>query len=345
VDVFLGTGAFERIGEAVQGQLDSVGLALPPPMPLTGFKGFPTRVRTGLPHIAYLKIAEGCSGRCTYCIIPKLRGQQHSRPMDEILTEAQGLAEAGVKECILVAQNTTAYGHDLETGYRLGDLLVELTTISGLSWIRVLYGHPDFIPDSLIATMGAYENICPYFDVPIQHISHSVLKRMGRNPSSEQITDVFRRIRSNVPNAALRTTVIVGFPGEEEEDFQQLLDFMETVRFDHLGAFMYSDDKDLASHRLQNHVPDEVKRQRYDQVMTLQAGVSAENNKKYIGKKIQVLIDEKADQLEAFTGRTAFQAPEIDGLVYVLGPCKQGRFVNVRVTDADEYDLTGEIVT
>jgi ribosomal protein S12 methylthiotransferase len=345
VDVFLGTGAFERIGEAVAGELDPVGLALPAPKPLAGFKKLPARVQTGPPHTAYLKIAEGCSGRCTYCIIPKLRGRQHSRPMSDVLAEAQGLVDAGVKECILVAQNTTAYGHDLDRGYRLKDLLVKLAAIRGLSWIRVLYGHPDFMEDSLLETMRDYERICPYFDVPVQHISPSVLRRMGRNDDGKHIVNLFHRIRSKVPNAAIRTTVIVGFPGEKEKDFKRLLDFMEAVRFDHLGAFAYSDDEDLPSHQFKNHVPEEVKRQRYDQVMSFQAGLSAENNKKYVGKMLQVLIDEKDDYKGIITGRTGFQAPEIDGLVYVRGNCEQGCFVNVRVTQADEYDLTGQIVT
>jgi len=344
VDVFLGTGAFSRIGEALQGVLDKPRLTLPPPVPLATCAEPTGRFQTGLPHLAYLKIAEGCSGHCTYCIIPKLRGRQHSRPMDDIVTEAEFLVRRGIKELVLVAQNTTAYGHDLNEGYRLEDLLKRLAVISGLSWIRVLYGHPDYVTDQLIETIDTYNNISPYFDIPVQHISQSILKKMGRSHDSDHIRDVFQRIRSKIPKAALRTTLIVGFPGETDADVIRLLDFIEAVQFDHLGTFAYSDDKDLPSHRLKKHVPEPVKGERLERIMTLQASISRKKNQRYVGKTLRVLIDEVEKNEAIFaTGRTIFQAPEIDGLVRVHGYVQRSSFVDVTITGGDEYDLTGTI--
>ncbi|GBC62976.1 ribosomal protein S12 methylthiotransferase RimO [Desulfonema ishimotonii] len=342
VDVFLGTGAFDRIVEAAEGTLTSENCLLPDPDSIiTPVRNVPRVREAG--HMAYLKIAEGCSRHCTYCIIPQLRGIQKSRPSARITDEARALIDAGTKELILVAQDTTDYGRDLGTGDDLARLLAALSDLSGDIWLRVLYGHPESITDAMIRVMTERPNICAYFDLPIQHASDAVLKKMGRRHPREDLLRLFEKIRAADPAAALRTTAIVGFPGETEEDFGELLDFAETVRFDHLGVFTYSDSDDLPSHRLPGHVRSEVAQERYDRLMALQVGISDENNQKYLDRTLKVLIEESPEP-GLFTGRTAFQAPEVDGMVYVHheGPLKIGDFAHVRITDTLEYDLVGE---
>ena len=354
VDVFLGTGAFDRIVEAVDGYLDTAGCILPDPdsVALSGVDA--TRARSA-PHMAYLKIAEGCSKHCTYCIIPKLRGKQKSRPFEDIISEAQDLVNAGVKELVLVSQDTTAYGKDLPPGTSLVRLLDALANISVAResticalresekyWIRFLYGHPESIEESVLQTVGQHANLCSYFDIPIQHASDPVLKRMGRNYSNADLYRLVDRIRSLVPEAAIRTTVIVGFPGETEKEFRDLLQFVEDVRFNHLGCFIYSDAEDLPSHRLPDHVPEAVAKERYNMLMSTQVNISSGHNRRYVGRSIPVLIEE---QLEAhlFTGRSAFQAPDVDGVTYIRSKQLQiGCITDIRITDALEYDLAGE---
>ncbi len=345
VDVFLGTGAFDRIVQGAEGSLDETRVLLPPPTSQPGHVEDTPRLRTTPAHTAYLKIAEGCSGRCTYCIIPKLRGPQRSRPMEKLLSEARTLAEAGVKELILVAQNTTAYGHDLDNGHGLEQLLQRLAEISEFKWIRLLYGHPDHVTDPLIETIAAHDRLCSYFDIPIQHISESILRSMGRRSNSERILRLFERIREKVPGAVLRTTLMVGFPGETEHDFQCLLDLVEKVRFEHLGAFTYSPEEDLPSKRLKNHVPEPLKKDRYKRLMSRQAVLSRQNTKKYVGQVLQVLVEGTVEDTPGLTiGRAAFQAPDVDGVVYInQGTAEPGSFVNVKITSAHDYDLTGHI--
>lgn len=346
VDVFLGTGAFHYVVDAVEPSTLPDPILLPPPQtaPICG-KDLP-RLQTTPPHTAYLKIAEGCSGHCTYCIIPKLRGPQRSRPLEEIVGEARALVEGGAKELILVAQNTMAYGKDLNHGYSLEHLLTELAAIARLPWIRILYGHPDYISDSLIDTIADHDNLCAYFDVPVQHISGPILKRMGRSPEGSKILERFDRIRSRVPGAVLRTTLMVGFPGETERDFEHLLDFVERIRFDHMGAFRYSDDKDLAAHRLPNHVSEAVKETRFKRLMSKQAGIAQINNQKYVGRVLEVLVEGHVkSKKKSMVGRTVFQAPDIDGVVYITGKtANPGAFAQIRINKAGWYDLTGEAV-
>jgi ribosomal protein S12 methylthiotransferase len=346
VDVFLGTGAFDRIIQAAQGSLDGTRIVLPRPDALAVCDAKAPRFPTTSPHTAYLKVAEGCSGQCSYCIIPKLRGPQRSRPMEDVLTEARRLVETGVRELILVAQNTTAYGEDLGRGYGLEHLLAELAAISPLTWIRVLYGHPDYVTEGLIETVAAHDRVCSYFDIPIQHISEPILKRMGRRHNSQSILELFGRIRKNVPGAVLRTTLMVGFPGETEQDFDALLHFIETVRFDHLGVFMYSNEKDLLSNRLKDHVSESVKQERFERLMARQRGLSLENGQKYVGRTLKVLLEGPAKEADGpWIGRASFQAPEIDGVVYVHAvEAKPGTLVDVRITAAHQYDLTGDMV-
>jgi ribosomal protein S12 methylthiotransferase len=266
--------------------------------------------------------------------------------MGAVLSEARRLVEAGVRELILVAQNTTAYGEDLGRGYGLEHLLGELAEIPQLTWIRVLYGHPDYVTDGLMETVATHDRLCPYFDIPIQHISEPILRRMGRRHNSQAIFELFRRIRENVPAAVLRTTLMVGFPGETEQDFESLLHLIEEVRFDHLGAFMYSNEKDLLSNSLKDHVPERVKQERLKRLMTRQAELSMENGQKYVGRILKVLVEGHAGATDRpWIGRASFQAPEIDGVVYINDEkVKPGTLVNVRVTAAHEYDLTGDMV-
>jgi ribosomal protein S12 methylthiotransferase len=354
VDVFLGTGAFDQIVKAVGEPRFSHQCLLPDPE-LVRLQDKDAPRNISQPHIAYLKIAEGCSKTCTYCIIPKLRGRQKSRLPEDIVAEARHLIANGVKELVLVAQDTTAYGSDLPTPANLGLLMQSLADLSegdrngiGQTWFRVLYGHPESIDDAFIETVAANNSVCPYFDIPIQHVSPNVLKHMGRQYARDDLYRLFDRIRNRVPDATLRTTIIVGFPGETDKDFKQLLKFAEDVQFDHLGVFIYSDSEDLASHHLSDHIPAPVANDRYHELMSIQSSISSENNRKYIGKSIKVLVEEYLDN-HLFAGRTHFQAPEVDGVSYInTAPSpfklKIGCFADMRVTDAMEYDLMGEAI-
>ena len=353
VDVFLGTGAFDQIVKAAQEPRFSNQCLLPDP-DLIVHQEKRSPLDLTLPYLAYLKIAEGCSKSCTYCIIPKLRGKQKSREPKDIVSEARKLIKNGVRELVLVAQDTTAYGKDLAKPVDLSQLMKTLATItvddqdSIQPWFRVLYGHPESIDESFIKTVASHSNVCSYFDIPIQHVNSGILKHMGRQYTQDDLYRLFDRIRTLVPDAVLRTTIIVGFPGETDSDFDQLLRFAEDVQFDNLGVFIYSDSDDLASHHLTDHVPMDVATDRYHQLMSVQSGISAENNQKYIGKSVQVLVEEFLEN-ELFAGRTNFQAPEVDGTSYINAAqsnldLKIGCFADMRVTDAMEYDLMGKAI-
>ena len=340
VDVFLGTGAYDRIIEAVQDNaLHSVCL-LPDPDKITVDSADVARELSTGPA-AYLKIAEGCNRRCTYCIIPKLRGRQKSRTLEDIVIEAVKLTDCGVKELTLVSQDTTAYGQDLDVPVDLSQLLNHLSRIAGDSWIRFLYGHPESITDAVIQTVADHPRICPYFDIPIQHAGDSVLKRMGRHYKRKDLLRLFESIRAAVPEASLRTTVIVGFPGETDADFEILLSFIKEVRFDHLGVFVYSDADDLPSHLLKNPVPAAVARRRHNRLMAAQKKISAEINRCRLEKIFPVLV-ESAPEKGVYMGRTRFQAPEVDGVTIIHADrLNIGDIVRVRITDTLEYDLIG----
>lgn len=348
VDGFLGTGAFDEItallAECREASIrrDAPACRLPDPdrAPLHPADA----PRAFLPgNAVYVKIAEGCSRRCTYCIIPRLRGGQRSRPPSDIVAEARRLAAGGVPEINLVAQDATAYGRDLDPPSGLDRLLESLAAAVPDVWVRVLYGHPESIDESIIRAVGRHDSICSYFDVPVQHASSRILRAMGRAGSAETLTGLFERIRSLVPEAALRTTVIVGFPGETEDDFQELMAFVERVRFDRLGAFVYSDAEDLPSHRLAGHVPAKTARSRFDRLMRLQRGISEEIHRGAVGKRLSVLLEEREEE-GLFVGRTPFQAPEVDGITYVHGRgLSVGSRVEITVSDATEYDLIGEV--
>jgi len=295
--------------------------------------------------VAYLKIAEGCSRHCTYCIIPKLRGKQKSRLPGDIISEAGALAARGVQEIVLVAQDTTFYGRDIGSEYGLADLLDDLARAHPNLWIRFLYGHPESIRPEVFSVVAGHANICAYFDIPIQHASERVLKRMGRHANADDLLALFERIRQSVPGAALRTTVITGFPGETQENFEELVAFVGRVRFDHLGVFTYSDSADLPSHQLSEHVPKSVAGERYDRLMGLQLEISKENNRRWLGQTVAVLVEEHPEA-GVFIGRTMWQAPEVDGLTILhAGHIERGTIVRARIKDTLEYDLVGEVLS
>ena len=352
VDFFIGTGGLDTITAAVYGDGPLSKCVLPDPDGVGFPMASPTRITTTGP-MAYLKIAEGCSRHCTYCIIPKLRGKQKSRSASDIEAEAAGLLRSGTKELVLVSQETTAYGSDLPDRPTLARLLQRLSSLSVSGEppaaqdpeyrIRFLYGHPESTGRDLIETVAAAPRICPYFDIPIQHAAAPVLKNMGRRSSMDDLVSLFDTIRTIVPEAALRTTVIVGFPGETDKEFEALLEFIETVRFDHLGCFIYSDSNDLPSHRLPHHVPQAVAAERHHILMRRQQEISLSKNRGYLNQVKRVLIEEKTEE-GLYVGRTDFQAPEVDGITHVhAAELDVGQFVDVAITDALEYDLVGEI--
>ncbi len=342
VDFFLGTGAFDEILAAVDSRTNRFRCFLPDPdtIPLQS-QDSPRVLST--PFMAYLKIAEGCNRHCTYCIIPKLRGKQKSRQVNDIVGEARSLISSGVKELILISQDTTWYGKDLTPPTSLSRILEHISEISNDIWIRILYCHPESIDDTFIRTVAKRKNICSYFDIPIQHASDRVLKKMGRIYSSDDLRRLFDKIRTYVADAVLRTTAIVGFPGETDEDFEKLLAFVQDVCFDHLGVFNYSDAEDLPSHKLPDHIPESEAKYRYDRLMTCQAEISLSHNRKYIGNVYDVIVEEKIEE-NLVKGRTFFQAPEVDGTTYIRSEkLGSGSFVSVKITDAHEYDLAGEV--
>ena len=341
VDMFIGTGAFDRIVEAVAEEKGLRTCILPDPDAINLAEEADKRIRKPS-HMAYLKIAEGCDRHCTYCIIPRLRGRQKSRLKAHVLSEAASLIASGVKELVLVAQDTTAYGKDLNGMVGLADLLQELSDLSQDTWIRLLYGHPESIQPAVIQTIRNAPNICDYYDIPVQHAAASVLKRMGRHYTARDLYALFETIRKLSPAASLRTTLIVGFPGETDKNFADLMHFVEDIRFDHLGVFIYSDSVDLPSHKLAGHVPEDVAKQRYDAIMSRQAVISQENHRTYIGRSMQVIVEEHPEA-DVYEGRTWFQAPEVDGITFIHAKnLRVGAFAEVRITDALEYDLIGE---
>lgn len=289
-------------------------------------------------YTAYLKIAEGCDNRCSYCVIPDLRGRYRSRRPESVLQEARILAGAGVREIILVAQDTTRYGQDLGGRPLLPDLLRRLGSIDGLCWIRVLYAYPSRITPELIEVLANEERVCKYLDIPVQHASPRVLREMNRPDDPERVLEVIRRLREAVPGIALRTSLIVGFPGETERDFQRLLDFLGEARFDHAGVFVYSREEDTPAGARADQVPEEIKRERYRLAMFLQRRIARERARSLVGNEVEVLV-EKASKQERCIGRTYRDAPETDGRIHVAGPGSPGQFIRALVTGVRGYDL------
>ena len=308
-------------------------------LPDTGSK----RVLTTGGHFGYLKIAEGCDKHCTYCIIPKLRGKFRSVPMERLIAQAEDMAEQGVKELILVAQETTVYGRDLYGKKSLHILLKKLCEIRGIRWIRILYCYPEEIYDELIETIRDEKKICHYLDIPIQHASDRILKRMGRRTSKQELIDIVGKLRREIPDIVLRTTLITGFPGETEEDHEELKEFVDEMEFDRLGVFTYSPEENTPAAEMSDQVPEEVKEERRDDLMELQQEISYDRGQDRIGQELLVMIEGKVADESAYIGRTYGDAPKVDGYIFVQTGelLMTGDFAKVRVTGALEYDLIG----
>ena len=297
-------------------------------------------------HYAYLKIAEGCDKHCTYCIIPKIRGNYRSVPMERLLEEAADLAEQGVKELILVAQETTLYGRDIYGEKSLHKLLRELCRIKGIRWIRILYCYPEEIDDNLIQVMKEESKICHYLDLPIQHANNEILKRMGRRTSKEQLIAIIEKLREAIPDITLRTTLITGFPGETKEQHEELMEFVDQMEFDRLGVFTYSPEEDTPAAEMPRQVPEEVKEERQAEIMELQQEIAFEQAEDMIGREVLVMIEGKVADEDAYVGRTYKDAPNVDGLIFVNTDeeLMSGDFARVKITGALEYDLIGELM-
>lgn len=298
-------------------------------------------------NFAYLKIGEGCSNMCTYCAIPYIRGLFISRPMEDILEEAEMLAKRGIKELIIIAQDTTKYGIDIYGKSKLAELLEKLCEINGIHWIRFLYSYPEGITDELIDVVKNQEKIAKYFDIPIQHISDDILKKMNRKTSKENIENLITQIRKNIPNVTLRTSLIVGFPGETEKDFQELYDFVNKTKFDKLGVFKYSKEEGTPASTMKNQIHHMTKKSRYNKIMSLQQIISNEKLKDKIGENIEVLVERKSFDNKYFIGRTKNDVPDIDGIVYIKTNGKKlelNKFVKCNIIDVKDYDLIAEVI-
>jgi len=317
------------------------------PLPMPKCKEFYDRVITTGQNFAYLKIGEGCSNRCTYCAIPYIRGPFVSRKMEEILEEAKILANKGIRELIVIAQDTTKYGVDIYGESKLAEILQKLSEIPEIKWIRFLYTYPEGITDKLIQTVKNNEKICKYFDIPIQHISNKVLKRMNRRTNKEQIEGLIAKLRKEIPSVTLRTSLIVGFPGEKVEDFEELEQFVEKAKFDKLGAFMYSKEDGTPAAKLLGQIHSKTKKSRYNKIMEIQQKISNENLQTKIGKEFEVLVEDISFDGKYLIGRTKQDVPDIDGIVYIKNDSTQqliDKFLKVKITDVRDYDLIGELI-
>lgn len=316
-------------------------------LPMFAEKEYLARTVSTGENYAYLKIGEGCSNMCTYCAIPYIRGLFVSRPMDEILEEAKMLAKKGVKEIIVIAQDTTKYGVDIYGKSMLSELLEEISKIDGIKWIRFLYSYPEGITDKLIDTVKNNEKICKYFDIPIQHISNDVLKRMNRKTSKENIENLIAKIRNKIPDVILRTSLIVGFPGETKQDFSELYDFVENTKFDKLGVFKYSKEENTPAAKMENQIHYKTKEARYNKIMRMQQEISKEKLEKNIGKEMTVLIENVSFDGKYLIGRTKNDVPEEDGVVYIKRTEKNenllNQFICCKIVDVSDYDLIAEV--
>ncbi|MGN1166074.1 MAG: 30S ribosomal protein S12 methylthiotransferase RimO [Lachnospiraceae bacterium] len=344
VDAVLGTTSYHKIVEAIEEAVSGKGH-----VELDDINALPLvdsrRLVTTGGYYAYLKIAEGCDKHCTYCIIPKLRGSYRSVPMERLLKEAEDLAEQGVKELILVAQETTIYGKDLYGEKSLHKLLRELCKVKGIRWIRILYCYPEEIDDNLIQVMKEEKKICHYLDLPIQHANDEILKRMGRRTSKQQLVEIVEKLRKEIPDIALRTTLITGFPGETKEQHEELMDFVDEMEFDRLGVFTYSPEEDTPAALMPDQISEEVKEDRQAELMELQQEIVFDAAEDMIGKEVLVMIEGKVADENAYVGRMYKDAPNVDGLIFINTAQEliSGDFAKVTVTGAAEYDLIGEL--
>ena len=307
---------------------------------------FSERVVTTGQNFAYLRIAEGCSNRCTYCAIPYIRGEFVSRKIEDVLEEANNLVKQGYKELIIIAQDTSKYGIDIYGEPKLAELLEKVSKIDGVKWVRFLYTYPESITDELIKVVKENDKICKYFDIPIQHISNSVLKRMNRKSNGESIRNLIKKIRKEIPNVIIRTTVMVGFPGETDEDFNELYEFIKWAKFDRMGAFSYSKEDGTPAEKLDNQIHHMTKRSRYNKIMKLQQEISDEVMKKQIGKKLEVLIEDVSFDGKYYIGRSKNEVPDIDGVIFVKKSEDEliDKFVEVEIVESRDYDLIGKLI-
>ena len=340
-DAFVGVGSFQDIVsviERLEGE-EHFGVFAPP----EAQDMESARVRTGLPATAYLKIADGCNNCCSYCAIPAIRGAYRSRPMENIVAEAGTLAKEGVKELILIAQDTTLYGTDLYGEKKLTELLKELVKLEGIEWIRMLYLYPDKITDQLIDLIAREEKLIPYIEMPVQHSEESVLSRMNRPGNRKELLDLVASIRQKLPAAVLRTTLIAGFPGESEEDFEGLCDFVRQARFDRLGVFPYSREEGTPAYDFDGQLDESVKSRRAEVIEDIQSEIAYEKLEQQVGKTLTVLCEGFDRLAECNFGRSYGEAPDIDGKIFFTGKAASGQFVQVKITDILDFDLIGEI--
>ena len=345
VDAVIGTGEIDKIEKVVDEILNDKKSVETSSMSFLA-NANTDRILTTASHTAYLKISEGCDRRCTYCIIPQLRGKLRSRTIEDILVEANNLVKSGVRELNLLAQETTEYGIDLYKEKSLAKLMKELVKIEDLKWLRTYYMYPDSVTDELIQVMKTEDKICKYFDIPIQHVSDSILQNMGRAKTGAHLKDILYRIRREIPNATFRTSVIVGFPGETQEDFEELRDFLEEFQFDYVGVFKYSREEDTKAYDMDNQVPEEIKEERWVELTNLQSKIAENKNRGMLGQTVEVMIDGVSTESEyLLEGRTKGQALEIDGKVLTNdGTAKPGEIVKVKLEQNFDYDFIGPIV-
>jgi ribosomal protein S12 methylthiotransferase len=345
VDLFIGTGEVPRIGEILRAH-DANSI----PRKYIGVPNYlydhsTPRLRSTPSYTTFLKVSEGCDHKCAFCIIPQLRGPHRSRPMESVVREAAALGQNGVKEINLIAQDLTAYGRDRKDGTTLHALLREMGQVEGIHWIRLLYAYPNFLDHALLDVIRENDKICKYVDIPFQHVSKSLLQRMRRGKSGSAVREAVDRLRAAIPGLTLRTSLIVGFPGETETDFAELLDFVEATQFERLGVFKYSAEEGTAAARLAETVPEEEKERRWQEIMELQSSISRKKNEALIGSIQRVMIDDVDRGSERLSGRTQAHAPEVDGVVYVDGFDDEGRggeMIDVKIHAALDYDLIGE---
>ena len=345
VDAWVGVGQMARFAEIV----DAARAARQPitdiQPPHHRWADVPTRLRSRAPWTAYLKVSEGCDHKCTFCAIPSFRGAHVSKPIERVLEEARWLAQHGAKEINLIAQDTTQYGYDLYKQFMLPTLLRELNAVEGIEWIRIHYAYPSRVTDALIEAMASLPKVAHYLDVPLQHADRAILQAMRRPGDGARYLQMVRRLREAMPDIAIRTTFIVGFPGEDEAAFQRLLNFLQEAQLDRVGAFMYSREKGTPAAAMPDQVPFRVKRERYDRLMRFQQPISLARNRLWVGKTMRVLIEGYSADGKYAIGRSHRDAPDVDGLVYVRGcTASPGEFIEARITDADVYDVWGEAI-
>ena len=330
VDLFIKFSEYDSIWEQIDNLINS--------QTKEGKLEFLDRVISTGKNYAYIRIAEGCNNFCTFCAIPYIRGRFTSRKIEDIIEEAKKLAKEGYKELIVIAQDTTKYGVDIYGKPKLAELLHELSKIEGIEWIRFLYAYPETITDELIEEVKNNNKICKYFDIPMQHISDNILKKMNRKSTGESIRKLIVKLRENIPGVVIRSTLMVGFPGETEEDFNEMYEFVKWAKLDKLGCFTYSKEEGTAAYKMENQVHPMTKKRRYNKIMSLQQKISEENMKNHLGKTLKVLVEGNG------IGRTYMDVPDIDGVTYIKGKCELNSFVDCKITDIKEYDLIGEVI-